>query len=845
MSRCPRLLAGAALLLSCVSFSPAGWGREGAPLEELWVTERGTAPQQGLRMQAEFPDRIPAAGVVEFAYTVVSEYNEAKARMLFHLVDTGGARVVSLQGGDGGLRPGENRFVFSWQGAPELPPGKYEAVAELFLEGKTPAATVSARLERVSSRHMAEQARQARAALEEAAPSAVRGASPHARARAALLEDAAARLERLLAEEDWTAAVRQAAHVRASLESLRSFMALGGLVPELQREVPEGAVTLGESGVTAASGEAACLMGQNFSRIPEESWKGLLERMPRFGMNFAVLPVSAMDSVAAAPFDADLLRRAVLPLLDTAAAGGIGVVLQLSQDALADAVRDQAPGAREPGFANLAHPSLLAAFKEHAAAAARAVQGHPALLGISIADTPQFKFEGEQVRLSFVEEIRTANPDRQELNRSWRAHLADFGEITLWGDHPEHAYQNRRAYQFDWQSFHHTLIHALVRDLRDTVAAAAPGIPLMLTLPADAFQKAETRHSPDREETAGMFDALACAQSLAPGEGVYAWNYPTPAVGHALLASFAPEKALFDLSVSLDTLAETASSPAETEAVVRSLLWTSLVTGASGLALDLPPELQELPGVMEAFSRTALEARRLAPVVRALQRAPATTRILYSNSSKILDDGAPHLPSAEFAYEGCSFSGHAVRFVTERQLASEGSGNMGVLVMPETPALTDAAFKALAAFVEADGTVLRVGTPIPYNERGHSRTNVIRNTGNTVLVRGMNMPTEYLHAMDAAIQQESLPRIPRPINTHGYPLEGVLTRYVVHQGAPLLFCVNLRKTPVRCHLDGNLLRGRDLLLGRDVQFPQTLESCDPMLIQLERPEQVIETASAR
>lgn len=842
MSRCPRLLAGAALLLLCVSLSRAGWGQDGAPFEELWVTERGEAAPQGVRMEADFPDRLPAAGAVDFTYTVFSEYGEKKARVVFTLKDAGGAPVCSLQSEDTGLLPGENQFVFSWQGAPELPAGPYEAVAELFLADKTPATTASTRLERVSARWMADQARQAVAALEEAAPEGVRGSSPYVRARAAALEDALARLRELLAAESWEAAVLQTTHVRESLESLRSFTALGGLVPELRQEIPEGTVVLGASGVTDASGKPACLMGQHFGKMPEESWKGLLERMPVYGMNFAVLPVSAMAGAAAAPFDADTLRREVVPLLDTAAAGKIGVVVQLSQEALADAIRDQAPGARGPGFANLADPALLAAFKEHAAAVARAVHGHPALLGLSIADAPQFKFDGEQVRLSFVEEVRTANPDRQELNRAWRAHLADYGEITLWGDHAEHSYQNRRAYQFDWQTFHHTLIHALIRDLRDTVAAAAPGTPLMLTLAADAFEKAETRHSPDREEVAGLFDALACAQGIASGDGVYAWDYPKPAVSQALLASFAPEKPLLDLSVTLDALPE--APPAEREAVVRSLLWTSLVTGASGLALNLSPELRDAPGVLDAFSRTALEARRLAPVVRALQQAPAVTHILYSNSSKILDDGEPHLSSAQFAYEGCSFSGHAIRFVTERQLAAHGLGDMRALVMPETPAITDTAFTALAEFVEKDGTVLRVGTPIPYNERGHSRTNVIRNTGNTVLVRGMNMPTEYLHAMDAAIQQGSLPRIPRPVNTHGYPLEGVLTRHVVYEGDSYLFCVNLRKTAVRCNLDGSLFRGRDVLLGRDVQFPRTLESCDPMLIRLERPQRVAERTAA-
>jgi len=837
MYRCPRSLTAAALLFCCAFFPGAGWSQEGADFEELWVTDRSAPPLEGLRIRAELPDRIPVSDLVTLVYTVVSEYSEKKARMVFRVTGTDGAAVCAMDSGERRLLPGENLFVFEWEGVSALPAGTYETAAELFLADKAPAATFSARLERVSAQWMAEQARQAGAALAEAAPQALRDASPHVRARAAVLEDAVARLGDLLAAGDWAGAFHQTAHVRESLESLRSFTALGGLVPELQEAVPGGKVTLTASGVTDGTGAPVCLLGQHLGKMPQDSWKTLLERMPLYGMNFAVIPLSAMAGVAAAPFDAEAVRREALPLLDAAASGGIGVVVQLSQDALADAVREHAPGARDAGFANLANPSLLAAFKEHLAAAAKAVHGHPALLGLSIADAPQFTFDGEEVRLAFVESVRTANPDRQELNRAWRAHLADYGEITIWGDHPEHAYQNRRAYQFDWQSFHRGLIHGLVRDLRDTAAAAAPGVPLMLTLPADAFQKAETRHSPDREEVAGLFDALACAQGIASGDGVYAWNYPKPAVSHALLASFAPEKPLLDLSLTLDTLP--AGSPSEREAVVRSLLWTSLVSGASGLALTIAPELRDAPGVLEAFSRTALEARRLAPLVRALQRTPAETHILYSSSSKIFDDGDPHLASAQFAYEGCSFSGHAVRFVTERQLAENTFGSMQALVMPETPAITDSAFKALADFVEKDGTVLRVGTPIPYNERGHSRTNVIRNTENTVLVRGMNMPTEYLHAMDAAVQQGSLPAIPRPINTHGYPLEGVLTRHVVHDGVHYLFCVNLRKDPVRCHLEGDLLRGRDLLLGRDVQFPRTLEPCDPMLIRLERPESLV------
>jgi hypothetical protein len=98
----------------------------------------------------------------------------------------------------------------------------------------------------------------------------------------------------------------------------------------------------------------------------------------------------------------------------------------------------------------------------------------------------------------------------------------------------------------------------------------------------------------------------------------------------------------------------------------------------------------------------------------------------------------------------------------------------------------------------------------------------------------MNLPTEYLHAMDAAMVLGSLPRIPRPINASGYPLEGVKTRFVEVDGEPYLYMVNLRKTSLNCHLAGGLQTGRDLIRGRDVVFPRVLEPLDPMLIHLEK-----------
>jgi len=103
-------------------------------------------------------------------------------------------------------------------------------------------------------------------------------------------------------------------------------------------------------------------------------------------------------------------------------------------------------------------------------------------------------------------------------------------------------------------------------------------------------------------------------------------------------------------------------------------------------------------------------------------------------------------------------------------------------------------------------------------------------------VRCLNLPTEYLHAMDGVTGLGTLPPVPRTINRYGYPLEGVKSRYVELDGQGYLYVINIRKAPVAACLLGAMHSGRDLIRGRDVAFPTTLEPLDPMLIRLNMAE---------
>ncbi len=550
------------------------------------------------------------------------------------------------------------------------------------------------------------------------------------------------------------------------------------------------------------------------------------------GLNLAVVAMGP-DTVLSGPLETADLRARFGPIFAASQESNVVVTVRLAPQNLGEWAREQWPDITDKGFVDVANPGARAMFERHLDALLPYLAEQRMIRNLCISDEPQFKFDGEEVRQAFIAYARQKYPERQELNQGWRAHLADFDEITIWDDEaPEYSYQNRRAYQYDWQSFHRGLIDAYFTAMDAKVRELAPGLPLEVMLPDNVFDEGETRQGVDRESLAQVMDISGCSATTDPNDSYYALSYPRQSAFYTLMRSFQPEKPVLNLRDHI-RLDETLS-PEYRYAYVQTAMWEAVMCGANGTSLAEDTNIFDRPETAEAFAAACLNINRLAPIVAAFQRAPADILVLFSEASKIFDDGKPHLKSARYAYEGCSFSGYNVRFITDKQCVESGLTGIKVLVIPETPAVPADTFAALLAYVKSGGAIARVGTPIPYDERGHSRREVLPNTANTVLVRGLNLPTEYLHAMDAAIVLGSLPTIPRTINAYGYPVEGVKTRYIEHDGEHYLYLVNLRKTEITCYLAGNLQTGRDLILGRTVAFPLRMAPLDPMLIRFDQ-----------
>ncbi|NLT59101.1 MAG: hypothetical protein GXX88_00595 [Candidatus Hydrogenedentes bacterium] len=648
----------------------------------------------------------------------------------------------------------------------------------------------------------------------------------YASQRATIASDALRRAEVLLQEGDWPQAAALTEFAATSCDSARVLLTFASLTPELGVPGPMPSATsldIRDGAFYASASEPVFLFGFHDPAANPRS----LALLDRYGLNFAAIEVSPADLLLEGGVNLDTMAR-IDTYLENADALGIGVTVGLAADIAPAWLGSTAPPAspETQGPARVRDPREARALgQRHLDAVAPLLERHPSVNGISLASAPAFRWETEEVRQSFQQAVvRKYNEDRRAVNRAWRTHMRVLDDIQILWDYEQ------PSYQYDWQTWHQHLVSSHFTWLAEYADRTLSGLPVQITLSDTVLQTGEARTGIDRQVLAGIAEVTACTASYTFGESMYAVPFTGPDLSFRLLRSLAPAHPLMvvDLNFELGLV----SAGADASRCVHTALWDAAIAGVNGFAAN-PAGFQQSPGGLDGFTTACADLNRLGDIVTAFQRTEAPIAILWSMPSQIYHDGETFLESVQRVYEGSAFFGFPVRFITEEACISGGLADVSVLAMPEVPALADATFEAVDAYAKAGGVIIRSGRPAAYTPAGTSRHDVITQTPRTIFVRASDTPTVYLHALDAAYVFGVLPPIPRTINTYGYPLEGVKSRYVQLDGQEYLYVVNLRKEPVRVDLFGGPRKGRDLVRGRNIQFPADLEPLDPMLVRLE------------
>lgn len=814
--------------------------------QRLWIEPGPAASGRKAVIRVRYEKDQPACEPVVFDCEVHSEVPVENASLRIQILDDDGVELYQGElplSVDTGAKP----CKFQWDAA-EAPPGSYCVHLDLLRRPAFEIAHRELRVRKVSLSQLSIDLEEAesringlRKRLEALAAEGVK--PPYAWMRLAIAKDFVDIARKWLAKEQWRRADTVIHYLRRTADSVQAHLVFGAVAPELSEPIPSP--DLGQleirDGAFYAEGRPVFLLGAcGWDQLARD-----ISVLRSYGLNLAAFSIGPNETLAGPGQEADF-RAELDPIFRRARKHNVSVAFSLSPAAMPEWAIEKYPemAVDDQGSIDITQPGASKTLKQHIEAVVPYLAKQEMLNSLCLVKKPAFRFTGPRVRDDFLARIKEFYGDRHDLNRSWKAIFADFEDLDIGWVEANARYQQSPAYQYDWQTFHRELGAKFVLDFRGVVRRAAPSTPLQVAFADDVFEHGESKMGIDREALVHQLDLSGCCAGNLCTDQFFAMGYPQQALVYTLMKSLAPGKPVFNIEDRI--IAENDLENVYDFAYVHSALWDAAISGLNASAVwvwdrsEAVPELKHnilmRPECLEAYATACLDLNRLAPIVVAFQQAVAPVAILWSAPSKIFGNGVPYLVSARDSFEGCSFSGYKVRFITEKQCVDSKLADVKVLVLPDTPAVGEDAFEVLKDYIQGGGVTVRTQSPVHYDEYGHSRRDIIGNTSRTVLVRGLNLPTEYLHAMDAVTGLDELEPIPRMTNKYGYPLEGVKSQYVEVDGQGYLYVLNIRKQPVLAYLYGSIRSGRDLIHGADAVFPAKLEPLSPMLIRLNMAE---------
>ena len=753
-----------------------------SPSVHLRVRELASESGGRAFLNIEFGSATGAVFPVPFNAQVLAPKDLGTIEAVFQIADLEGRRLV-----DTSIKTsapaGSTPLRFLWEGS-DLPDGDYLGSIEVFQTGTKALARRTFVATKRSADRVEEIFQKATEVLAEFKEHGGSEAPPrYVEGRLAIAEEALSRAAAL--RGDLFTTHDAAAYALETVRELRAQWAFGAH-PALEASSVEG-LAIVEGGLRAEGGPLF------LGGLAIDADSAQVRRVAEYRLNFATVYVASGD------------RSSLREIADAAGERNVALLTLISGDDVRaddlEALRDDFGDSRTQ-------------------------------LAVGLAAPPAIDLTEPLVLEGFVRQVKRTYKDRYELNRMWRKRFKNFDEIEIWPDY------DRRSYQYDWQTYHMALATSKTLDLLARYRGADSSVALTVALDDGLIRLGETRRGIDHEALAPALELGLLETYVSYPDPVFGMQYPEQSMLQALRRSFAPDAPLIVVQ-RIDTRDPNAWYGRDLARDVQASVWESAIEGAAGFVLDFrkAADLGEISGAaefeaIEGLLVATLDINRSVTVLEAFRQERPTVAILWSDSSRILDDGTDHLASLQRAYEGTSFAGHKVRFLTERQLARGEWEGISLLIVPQTPALSRAAFVALQELIDTGIAIIRSATSIPYGSRGAAQQDVLVFGPNTVLARGADVSIEYMEAMDEAISRGRIPNIPRVINRSGYPVEGVKTRYVEVDGQGYLYVINLRKEEITCTLSGGDMTGWDMIRDRAVDFPRVLEPLRPMLIRM-------------
>ncbi len=808
----------------------------------VYISDMGaTELRQTLALRVDVPAEAVLPAEIDFscALTAVGEYDGIVLTLTVQPTDG----PVLYEGGlTLDVPKGETKAVLQWDTPADLADGQYAVRVEAKRENGTHMASTQLRLLKLSDNTVSNRVTRAQdlvtalnrhvAALGEDA------FTPPVPQRLAVAREAASHANEAWRDSDWPMANDLAGEAIDEVEAIRAGLTFAMLAPERLAATPRvSPTTISIRGAALESGDAPVFLFGARMTLAEANH---ITDIAEFGINAAVLDISPTDVLPSPDAVLDL-KQALTPILDECDRLGIAVALQLQPQKMAGWALDKWPDmARtqfEPFYYDITYPRALDVLEKFYRAVGAYVGAEPRIFAVSVADAPRFRISDEPMRQGFAAHLSQHYDSVVEMNLAWQSRLPSIEAIPIRWD------WEKRAYQAHLQRYHRSQVTGFFSWIVNAFGPNPRNVPLTFTAPGSTFTIGSAKDGIDLESLDRTFAASVSGAAPDGPPGGYAIPFPGADMQIDLERSLNPGKPVFEFEANVGAPYGGPITRSKYPYRERARVWQAAMAGADLAATQFHQLFDEAEGGVVPHDTRALAGfitggqtvNRLSAVVQRFQSETAPVALVWSDSSRILDNGSPYLASLRRAYEGVASFGLPVRFISERQMAAGDLANVSIVVLPEVLALADDAFAALDRYLEEGGRLVSAGSAIPYDAFGGSRPLRLRASPLTKLVRGAENAGDYLLALDAAFEASGLDEFPRAIDDCGYPMLGVVSRYLEDDDGHYLYVVNLKPEAEMVHLPIGRIGGRDLIDGRPVTFPLELQPLDPMLIALELP----------
>ena len=195
----------------------------------------------------------------------------------------------------------------------------------------------------------------------------------------------------------------------------------------------------------------------------------------------------------------------------------------------------------------------------------------------------------------------------------------------------------------------------------------------------------------------------------------------------------------------------------------------------------------------------ALDLNRLAPEIAAFRRAETPVAILYSIPSFARPG---YIRDLLEGYEGCSFSGFPVRFISERQIKEGKLKDFRALIVANAQCVSEEIFRKIHAFAQHGGTVCLFGSEAlslnEYSQKQSGRTEILKTFISIPCGNVKSYSIAYRKLLKSLNVKPPVPISGGDSDEHPYGIES--RSVVLPDGKKLIYAINLNKYPVTIKL---------------------------------------------